>query len=88
MKTSNKNIFNTLSYIALVIIAILIVLENFLGLRGTVLNVLKTVKNLFILIVVGFSAYNFTSGKAKWVTIVFWIAVIVFIVATILMWVF
>lgn len=91
MKKSNKSILNTLSYIALVIIALLLAVECILPLigielRGTLLNLLNTVKNIFILIVVGVNAYSFAEGKAKWVKILFWVAIIIVVVATVLMW--
>ena len=94
MKNSNKNVFNLMSYVALIIIALLIVVDNFLpiigvqftGAIGTFMNILETIKNLFILIVIGVAAYNFIGDKAKWVKVVYWIAVVVFIVGAVLAW--
>lgn len=91
MKSSNKNFINTLSYVSLIIVALLILINNILpiiGLEigGTIINVLETVKNLFILIVIGTSAYNFLPGKAKWVKVLFWVSVIVFIAGSVLLW--
>lgn len=91
MKNSDKNILNILSYFALAIIALLLVVEYILPLigiqlQGTLLNILNSVKNLFILIVVGINAYAFTEGKAKWIKILFWVAIVVIIVCTVLMW--
>lgn len=91
MKNSDKNILNILSYFALAIIALLLVVEYILPLigiqlQGTLLNILNSVKNLFILIVVGINGYAFTEGKAKWIKILFWVAIVVIIVCTVLMW--
>ena len=91
MKKSNQDLLNTLSYVALVIIALLLVVRNLLpivgvNIDGPLFSILDTVQNIFILIVIGICAYNFASGKAKWVNILFWVAVVIFIVATILIW--
>lgn len=91
MKNSNKDLLNTLSYVALVIIAFLLVIRTFLpvlgvNISGALVSILETVQNVFIILVVGICAYNFTIGKAKWVNILFWVAVIIFVVATVLIW--
>ncbi|MBE5749987.1 MAG: hypothetical protein E7346_03885 [Clostridiales bacterium] len=92
MKSSNKNTLNTLSYVALIIVALLILIENVLPLigineiKGPLISVLKTVRNMFVLIVIGISAYNFLPGRAKWVSVLFWVAIIVYVVGTILLW--
>ena len=91
MKNSNKDLLNTLSYVALVIIAFLLVIRTFLpvlgvNISGALVSILETVQNVFIILVVGICAYNFTIGKAKWVKILFWVAVIIFVVATVLIW--
>ena len=91
MKNSNKNILNTLSYLALIIVALLLLVNNILpaigiDVSGPFFNVLGTIKEMFVLIVIGIAAYNFTSGKAKWITILFWIAIIVYIVSVMFYW--
>ncbi|MBQ8427369.1 MAG: hypothetical protein IJX16_06405 [Clostridia bacterium] len=92
MKNSNQNLLRCISYLALMIVALLLAVEYLLPLIGVELggifiNVLNTVKNIFIIIVVGVNAFNFVGGKAKWVKWLFWIAIIVIIVATVLMWI-
>ena len=89
---NTKNTLNVLSYVALVIIALLLVISRFLPIvgitiSGPIVNLLSTVKDVFVLIVIGISAYNFTSGNVKWVKILFWVAIIVYIVATVLLWI-
>ena len=91
MKSSNKNALNTLSYVALIIVALLMLINHVLPLigldiSGPLVNVLETIKNLFVLIVIGISAYNFLPGRAKWVSVLFWIAIIVYVVGTVLLW--
>ena len=92
MKNSNKNFINLLSYVALVIVALLMVVDilghfNILTISGgLVFNLLTTIKNLCVLIVIGCAAYNFLPGNKEWIKILFWVSVIVLIVGTVLMW--
>lgn len=91
MKSSNKNTLNTLSYVALIIVALLMLINHVLPLigldiGGPLVNVLETIKNVFVLMVIGISAYNFLPGRAKWVSVLFWVAIIVYVVGTILLW--
>ena len=92
MKKTNKGILNLLAYIALVVIGLLVVLQNFLpiihiNITGGLVNLLETVKNVLVLIVIGCTAYNFTAGRKQWVKILFWVAVAIFVIGTILMWI-
>jgi hypothetical protein len=91
MKSTNKNKLNTLSYVALVLLAVLLFVSKLLPMvgvmiDGTFINILDTVKNILVLIVIGVSAYNFTINRAKWVTMLYWTAVLVFAVGTLLVW--
>ena len=91
MRNSNKNLLNTLSYLALIFVAFLILVNNILPLvgldiGGTLIGVLETLKNVFILIVIGISAYNFLPGRAKFVSVLFWVAIVVYLVGTVLFW--
>ena len=92
MKGQNKNVLNLMAYIAFIVVALLIVVNNLFPLMGitiggTLWNVLETVKNVLILLVLGIMAFNFTSGQAKWVKILYWVALVIFIVGTIILWV-
>ena len=92
MKGPNKNVLNLMAYIAFIVVALLIVVNNLFPLMGitiggTLWNVLETVKNVLILLVLGIMAFNFTSGQAKWVKILYWVALVIFIVGTIILWV-
>ncbi len=92
MKNTNKNILSILSYIALIIVALLIVVQNFLPIihikiTGGFVNLLDTIKDVFVLIVIGFAGYSFTVGRKKWVKILFWVAVAVYIVGSVLRWI-
>ena len=87
----SKNALNAISYVALVIIALMLVISRFLPIigiviSGPVISLLSTVQDVLILIVIGISAYNFAVSNKKWVKILFWVSIIVFIVATILLW--
>lgn len=92
MKNTNKNILSILSYIALIIVSLLIVVQNFLPIihikiTGGFVNLLDTIKNLLVLIVVGFAGYSFTVGRKKWVKILFWVSVAIYVVGTVLKWI-
>ena len=92
MKSTNKNILNTLSYVALVLLAVLLFVSKLLPvvgvtIEGTFINILDTAKNILVLVVIGISAYNFTINRARWITVLYWTAVLVFAVGTVLLWV-
>jgi len=91
MKNSNTNILSMLSYVAMIILALLLLISNVLpmiglNIGGAFINALNTIQNVLVLIVVGVSAYNFVQGRAKWVNVLYWVAVIVFIVGTVFFW--
>ncbi len=90
-KTGNKNILNLLSFFALAIVAVLIIINNLFPMVGIVIegsfkNILSTVKDVFVLIVIGLCAYNFVAGKSKAWKIVFLVAVLLFVAGIILYW--
>lgn len=90
-KNSNKNILNLFSFSALIIVAILVVINNLLPIigveiKGSLMGVLSTIKDVLILLVVGLSAYAFVEGKTKSWKITFWVSVAVFAVGIILIW--
>ncbi len=92
MKKSNKNFLNVLSYVALILIALLLAITNLLpvigvNISGPLVNALKTVQNVLILIIIGVSAYNYAfSQGAKWIKVLFWISIVIFVVGTVLLW--
>ena len=88
----NDQIINTLAYFAIALIAILIVIQYFfpvigIKIEGAFLHVLQTLQNVFILIVLGLAGYNFVNGKKKGWVISYWVFVIIFVVATIFIWI-
>ena len=91
MKKETRALLTTLSYIALIITALLLAVEyilpSIITLGAVLSKILNTVKNVLIVIVIGINAYTFTEGKAKWILWVFWIAIIIIIVVTVLMWI-
>lgn len=85
MKKSDTNIICTLAFIALVAVGVSTLVGALLD--GSMLyNIFETVKNVCVIIVIGFTAYKFTEGKEKWVTILYWVAVAVFVVGIVLVW--
>lgn len=92
MKGSNKNTLNLMAYVAFIAVALLIVINNLLPLLGitvggTLKNVLETFKNVLVLLVLGIMAFNFTTNCAKWIKILYWIALVIFIAGTAILWV-
>ena len=82
----NKNFLSGLSYVALIIAGLLMLISGILphlglNIDGAIIGVLNLIKNLFILIVIGTVAYDFTLKKKKWVKVLYWVAVFVFIAA-------
>lgn len=83
-----KKFLNGLAYFALIIIGLLMLINGVLPrigieISGPAIGVLELIKNLFVLLTIGIVAYNYTLGKAKWVKVLYWIAVIIFIAANI-----
>ncbi len=81
-----------MSFVAFIIIA---VLEIISGLRAlgvdifgaTIMNLLNTVKNVCIIFVIGINAYRFVENKTKTWKIIYFVALAVYIVATVFMWI-
>ena len=87
-----KGIVNFFAFVALVIIAFLLCITRLLpilgvNISGPIINLIATVQNVLILFIVGILAYNFAMGKRKWVKILFWCSVIVYIAGSILLWI-
>ncbi len=90
--SNRNNVFDFLSYIVLVIAALLIFINKLLPLvglniSGATIHVLETIKEVFILLVIGFSAYNFVAHKRNkaW-KVIFIIAMVIFIAGIVLIW--
>ena len=86
---TNKTILNLFSFVALIIVAALVVVNNLLpilgvNMGGVVFVILEIIKDLLILVVIGFSAYDYISSKTEGYVITFWVAVAVFVVGIIL----
>ena len=95
MKTSNKNLINIVAYVALVIVALLMFVDRLLPVVGVSItggwllvffNVLRTISNLLTIIILGIAGYRFAANGKKWIKVLYWLCVAVFVVATILMW--
>ena len=88
---NEKNVLSFLSFFALLIVAILIFVNKLLpivgiNVGGSLLDILSTIKEVFILIVVGISAYSFVANKNKTWKIVFWVAILLFVAGVVLIW--
>ncbi len=77
------------SYIALIIAAVLIFVCNLLPLIKVQVDwagwgYLNLIKEIALLIGIGFGAYAFTRGKKIWVAVLYWIALVLYIASVIL----
>lgn len=89
---SRSNALIIMSFVAFIIIA---VLEIIAGLKSmgvdifgsTIMNLLNTVKNICVIFVIGINAYRFVENKSKTWKIIYFVALIVYIVATVFMWI-
>ena len=84
-----KNTINFISFAALFIVALLVLVNNILPLigvevKGLLFVILETIKDVFFLIVVGVSAYGFVANKTKAWKIVFAVVFVLFLVGMIL----
>ncbi len=89
MKT--KNVLGLFSFVALAIIAVLIVVNNFLPLIGVTVDgilfiILNTVKDVLVLVVLGMCSYQFVKDKSKNINIAYWVFVGLFVLGTLLSW--
>ncbi len=85
----DNKFLNFLAYTALVITGILMFTGVFIPLvgitvDGPLLSIFDFVKEILVLVVMGVAAYRFTIGNKKWIKILFWASVLIFIIATIL----
>ncbi len=92
MNSERNSLLNFIAFIAVMVIAILEVFNvlahfNVLTVGGVIINILNTIKNLAIILVMGITAYKYASNRKKGVKIAYWIAVLIIVVATVLMWI-
>ncbi len=91
MKGNKKSFLSCLAFIAFIVLAVLIALSGLSSLNieifgSTVLKVLETVKNVCILVVLGYLSFVFVKTSGKFLKIVFFVAVCVFVAGTIMAW--
>ena len=76
MKKSDKGIINVLAYVALVLIACMLLITRLLPvlgvqISGPLVNILATIQNVLVLVVIGFCAYCFAENNRKWVKVLY-----------------
>ena len=93
MKSEKKNngVFNLFSFIVLMIASTLIVTNNLLpiigiGINGPLFNILETIKDVLLLVMVAILSYNFIIGKGKVIAVFYWVAVVIFLAGIVLRW--
>ena len=87
---NDKKIFNLFSYIALILAALLLIIYILLPLCGVNVSgpffaVLALIKDILLVVVVGYFAYYFAySTKGKVWKIVYWVALVLYIAGALL----
>ncbi|MBO4251451.1 MAG: hypothetical protein J5911_02180 [Clostridia bacterium] len=89
---NNVNILNLMAFIGVILVALLEIfslsfVRDLISLGPTLEHLLNTVKNVCIMLVIGFTAYNFVKGKGKGWLIIYIIAMSIILIATILAWI-
>ena len=84
-----KSTLSFIAFVALFIVALLVLVNNILPLIGVSIGgmlfvILETVKDIFFIILVGFSAYGFVASKTKSWKIVFIVIFVIYLVGIIL----
>lgn len=94
MKSTEKNT-NPLTFVAFVAIIIFAVLQIFsllsywgiLTVGGYLPQILETIKNVCVCIVIGCLSYRFVANKGKGLKITFWVCLGIIILGTVLIWI-
>ena len=86
-----NNFLNLIAFLALLIVAVLFTISGVLPhlgiqVQGVAINILDTIRSVFILIIIGCFSYNFVKTKAKWVKIIYWISIAIYVAGTVLIW--
>lgn len=75
------------AYVALVLVSLLFVVGAILkafNIPTNVLTIFNTIKDISVILALALGGYSFTRGKGKFIKILFYIAVIIYIVALIM----
>lgn len=89
----NVNILNLLAFIGIVIIAVLEIFgfltsHDILVIKGgTFVNILNTIKNICVILVIGITAFNFVKGKSKGWLITYIVCICIIVLTTVFIWI-
>lgn len=91
MKNSNNGFLNFLSFVALIIMAVLTFISKLLpiveiDITGSTINLLSTVRDALVLLVVSLGAWKFASTKGKKTKTIFVISLLIFVAGIVLIW--
>lgn len=81
-----KNFYNLLCFIVLFISAVLSIIGGILD--DKIENILRTVSEVFILLVLAISAYKFVSKKGKGWKVVYWVSFAIYVAGIVFIWIF
>ncbi len=90
MSSEDRKLLSFIAFVALIAVALLQILDALSPLiqLGAVLsNIINTIKNLCVCLVIGVTAYGFVAKKSKGFKITYWICIAIFVVFTVLIWV-
>ena len=76
MNSERSGLINFVAFVAIMVIALLEVFSvlahfNVLTVGGTLINVLNTIKNVAVILVMGITAYKYASNRKKGVKIAY-----------------
>ncbi len=86
---NNKEMLPFFSFVALVFIALLVLVNSILPhigiiIDGLVFRIISLIKDVLVLFVVGALAYTFIKPKTKAWVITYWVSIIIFVAALVI----
>ena len=89
MSSGDGKFLGFIAFIALITIAFLELLGILpFGLNESLDNLVRTIKNVCICLVISITAYKFIVGKSKGLKITYWVCVGIYLLSTVFIWVF
>ncbi len=89
MSSENGKFLGFIAFVALVAVALLEALSVLpIKLDDVLDNIVNTIKNLCVCLVIAITAYRFVLNKSKGLKITYWICVGIYLLSTLFIWVF
>ncbi|MBO4988952.1 MAG: hypothetical protein J6D37_01340 [Clostridia bacterium] len=88
MGKNNNGLIKTCAFLALALSAIVLLINALLGLVGGNLgwlgDILVAVGQIAMAVCVAIPAYEYSRGKALWVKILYWVALVIYVVSAVI----